>query len=77
VFSPRPTNPHPTGTIETVTVMSGAATLVVAGDEHQLAERTVATFAADVRHGYVGAGSEGAQLLMTVHLPGGVERGRP
>jgi transcriptional regulator with XRE-family HTH domain len=61
-------HPHPPGVVETVTVIAGAAVITVDGTGYDLGPGLTATFAADVAHSYRGGG-DGAELLMTVHLP--------
>jgi transcriptional regulator with XRE-family HTH domain len=70
-------HPHPHGVTETITVTSGRAILTVAGAEHDLSAGTTASFAADAEHSYEGARPDGAQLIMTVHLPPAAKRGQP
>jgi transcriptional regulator with XRE-family HTH domain len=64
-------HPHPAGIVETITVLSGAAVIIVDGTDHPLRAGMTATFAADAAHSYRASGHEGAELLMTVHLPPG------
>jgi len=60
---------HQAGVTETLTVLRGRMTLVLAGMGHELATGRTAVFASDVPHAYVGAGRGPCELLMTVHLP--------
>jgi transcriptional regulator with XRE-family HTH domain len=66
---PYESHPHPDGVVETVTVISGAAVITVDGSDYAVAAGQTATFAADSAHAYHG-GPDGADLIMTVHLPG-------
>lgn len=60
--------PHPAGTAETVTVLTGALTLEVDGQHVAIPIDATATFTADRPHAYA-AGPAGCVFLMTVHLP--------
>lgn len=62
-------HPHPSGVLETVTVIEGAAVITVDGAGYDVGSGMTATFAADVAHSYRGGAGDGADLLMTVHLP--------
>jgi transcriptional regulator with XRE-family HTH domain len=66
---PYQSHPHPDGVVETVTVVSGAVVITVDGADYAVAAGETATFAADSAHAYHG-GPDGADLIMTVHLPG-------
>lgn len=69
-------HPHPADVTETVTVFEGAAVVTVDGADYPLSAGMTAAFAADVSHAYQG-GPDGAELLMTVHLPAGEPKGQP
>ncbi len=60
---------HQAGVTETLTVLRGRMTLVLAGTDHELSAGRTAVFAADAPHSYLGAGRGPCELLMTVHLP--------
>ena len=64
-----PSHPHPTGVVETISVIQGRLLLVIDGAEHPVAAGATATFHADVPHTYQGAGTESCELVMTVQLP--------
>lgn len=66
----RDSRAHEAGVTETLTVLRGRMTLELAGAGHGLAAGRTAVFAADVPHGYLGAGRGPCEVLMTVHLPG-------
>lgn len=66
-----PSHPHQAGVVETVSVTSGRATLVVDGTEHSVEAGQTATFNGDAPHTYRGSGTETCNLIMTVHLPPG------
>lgn len=68
-------HPHPAGIVETVTVLSGAAVITVDGTDYPVSAGMTATFAGDAAHSYRAAGDDGAELLMTVHLPAPPGRG--
>lgn len=70
-------HPHPRGVVETVTVIGGAGVVTVDGADFPLSAGLTATFAADVSHSYQGGAPDGAELLMTVHLPAAGPAGRP
>ncbi|MBO3751756.1 helix-turn-helix domain-containing protein [Streptosporangiaceae bacterium NEAU-GS5] len=61
--------PHQTGVVETLNVVSGRMTLLVDGTEYAVEAGQTATFDGDAPHAYRGAGGEPCALLMTVHLP--------
>jgi len=61
-------NPHPAGTAETVTVLTGSLILEVDGQSVVVPPDTTATFVGDHPHAYV-AGEEACDFLMTVHVP--------
>jgi transcriptional regulator with XRE-family HTH domain len=60
---------HAPGTTETLTVVRGQMTLVVADVERSLRAGMTTVFSADVPHAYAGAGRGPCELIMTVHLP--------
>ena len=62
-------HPHPAGIVETITVLSGDAVIVVDDREYRAGAGMTVTFAADAPHAYRAGGADGAELLMTVHLP--------
>jgi transcriptional regulator with XRE-family HTH domain len=62
-------HPHPAGIVETITVISGAAVIIVDGAEYPARAGQTVTFAADAEHAYRGGPGSDADLLMTVHLP--------
>jgi transcriptional regulator with XRE-family HTH domain len=62
-------HPHPAGIVETITVLAGAAVITVDGSEYPVSAGMTVTFAADAPHSYRAGGEDGAELLMTVHLP--------
>jgi len=62
-------HPHPAGIVETITVLAGTAVVTVDGSEYLVSAGMTATFAGDAAHSYRAAGDDGAELLMTVHLP--------
>ncbi|WP_242910798.1 helix-turn-helix domain-containing protein [Actinomadura terrae] len=64
-----PSHPHQAGVVETISVTSGAMTLVVDGTEYPVEAGQTATFNADTPHTYRGAGTTPCHLIMTVHLP--------
>lgn len=61
-------HPHPVGTAETVTVLTGSLTLELDGRAVDIAADATATFIADRAHAYR-ASPDGCAFLMTVHLP--------
>lgn len=62
-------HPHPPGVTETLTVVRGRMLLVLGDSPRPVREGRTVVFAADVPHGYEGAGRGPCELLMTVHLP--------
>ncbi|MCA6092861.1 XRE family transcriptional regulator [Streptomyces sp. SCA3-4] len=62
-------DPHPPGTVEMLTVRSGRLTLVVDGEEHEVAAGTSATFEADAAHTYRNDGTEPVEITMVVAVP--------
>jgi transcriptional regulator with XRE-family HTH domain len=64
-------HPHPGGVVETVTVMTGAAVVIVDGTEHHLRPGLTAVYGGDAEHSFRGGEPDGGCLLMTVHLPVG------
>jgi quercetin dioxygenase-like cupin family protein len=60
---------HPAGVTETLTVMRGRLLLAVGDTVRPLRAGATTVFAADVPHGYRGAGRGPCELMMTVHLP--------
>jgi uncharacterized cupin superfamily protein len=63
--------------VETVTIIAGAAVVTVDGTDYPVSAGLTATFAADVGHSYHGSAGDGADLLMTVHLPAAGPKPRP
>ncbi|MGC4105296.1 MAG: XRE family transcriptional regulator [Thermomicrobiales bacterium] len=61
-------HPHPAGTRETVTILTGELALEVGETWTIVPTDATATFAADRAHAYI-AGNDGCTYLMTVHLP--------
>lgn len=61
--------PHPCGAVETITVIAGDAAIIITGTKHVLTSGITATFTASVAHSYLGQEPDGAELLITVHLP--------
>jgi quercetin dioxygenase-like cupin family protein len=59
---------HPAGVTETLTVVRGQMLFVVGDTARPLRAGETAAFAADVPHGYEGAGRGPCDLIMTVHL---------
>ncbi|GAA1322957.1 XRE family transcriptional regulator [Streptomyces sanglieri] len=67
-----PSHPHQAGVTETISVTSGRMTLVVDGTEHPVEAGQTATFDGDSAHTYRGSGTGTCHLVMTVHLPPGL-----
>lgn len=61
-------HPHPAGTSETVTVLTGELALDVGNSQFVVPADTTATFVADRAHAY-STGERPCTFLMTVHLP--------
>jgi quercetin dioxygenase-like cupin family protein len=64
-----PSQPHPAGVVETISVTHGQMVLIADGTEHTLTVGAAATFDAGVDHTYQRAGADPCDLIMTVHLP--------
>jgi len=68
---------HPAGTRELLHVLTGAATIVIAGTAHQVGVGDTLDFAADVAHDYRNDGNVSARVIMVVVTPAGeVDRRR-
>lgn len=62
-------HPHPTGLVETATVISGTAVVTVDGTDYPLRPGLTAVYGGDAEHSFRGGEPDGGCLLMTVHLP--------
>jgi transcriptional regulator with XRE-family HTH domain len=62
-------HPHPTGLVETATVISGTAVITVDGTDYPLRPGLTAVYGGDAEHSFRGGEPDGGCLLMTVHLP--------
>lgn len=64
-----PSDPHPSGTVELVHVISGDLTLTVDGVEHRVPEGASVSFEADTPHTYGNKGEVPVAMVMAVSVP--------
>jgi transcriptional regulator with XRE-family HTH domain len=63
-----PSDPHPGGITESVSVLSGTLHLSVGNVERTLAAGTTAAYPGNLDHAYTAIGKRACQFLMSVHL---------
>jgi quercetin dioxygenase-like cupin family protein len=64
-----PSEPHPTGTVELLHVITGELTLTVDGEDHRVPAGASATFEANTPHTYGNQGDEPMEMVMAVSVP--------
>ncbi|MFI6549138.1 XRE family transcriptional regulator [Streptomyces prunicolor] len=64
-----PSEPHPTGTVEMLHVLTGELTLTVDGEDHVVPAGASATFEANTAHTYGNRGEVPVEMMMTVSVP--------
>ena len=64
-----PSEPHPTGTVELLHVITGELTLTVDGEDHVVPAGASATFEANTPHTYGNQGDEPMEMVMAVSVP--------
>jgi quercetin dioxygenase-like cupin family protein len=64
-----PSEPHPTGTVEMLHVVTGELTLTVDGEDHVVPAGASATFEANTAHTYGNRGEVPVEMMMTVSVP--------
>ncbi|MER5399073.1 XRE family transcriptional regulator [Streptomyces sp. NPDC002599] len=64
-----PSDPHPSGTVELVHVISGDLTLTVDGVDHHVPEGASVSFEADTPHTYANRSEVPVEMVMAVSVP--------